>query len=63
MSEIKLVDTRKPITRATDGTADADEHEGLASDVIGWRPEQLDTAEEELRRAAEIFRRKENINK
>jgi len=63
LSEIKLVDTRKPITRATDGTADADEHEGLASDVIGWRPEQLDTAEEELRRAAEIFRRKENINK
>lgn len=58
LSEIKLVDTRKPITRATDGTADADGDgdEGLASDVIGWRPEQLDTAEEALRRAAEIFR-------
>lgn len=46
-----LSDTRKPITWATDGTADA-----VGSDVIGWRPEQLDTAEEALRRGAEIFR-------
>lgn len=51
LSEIEMADTRKPITRATDGTADA-----VGSDVIGWRPEQLDTAEEALRRGAEIFR-------
>lgn len=51
LSEIEMADTRKPITRATDGAADA-----VGSDVIGWRPEQLDTAEEALRRGAEIFR-------
>lgn len=51
LSEIEMADTRKPITRATDGTADA-----VGRDIIGWRPEQLDTAEEALRRGAEIFR-------
>lgn len=56
LSEIKVVETRKPITRATDGTADANEDYDLGSDVIGWRPQQLDTAEEALRRAVEIFR-------
>ncbi|XP_059439021.1 uncharacterized protein LOC132171665 [Corylus avellana] len=56
LSEMKMVDTRKPITRATDGTADADEDYGHGSDVIVWRPEQLDTAEEALMRAVEIFR-------
>ncbi|XP_024025881.1 uncharacterized protein LOC21390860 [Morus notabilis] len=57
LSEIKMADTRKPITRATDGTADSYEDEyGRGRDVVGWLPEQLDTAEEALRRAAEIFK-------
>lgn len=56
LSEIKMVDTRKPITRATDGTADAAQDYGRGAHVIGWRPEQLDTAEEALRRAVEIWR-------
>ncbi|KAJ7973025.1 GATA transcription factor-like protein [Quillaja saponaria] len=55
LSEIEFADTRKPITRATDGTADSPDYGG-GKDVIGWRPEQLDTAEEALRRAAEIFK-------
>ncbi|KAJ8749439.1 hypothetical protein K2173_025483 [Erythroxylum novogranatense] len=55
LSEIKVADTRKPITRATDGTADAVEY-GLGKDVVGWRPEQLDTAEEALERARRIWR-------
>lgn len=52
LSEIEVADTRKPITRATDGTADY----GAGRDVIGWRPEQLDTAEEALMRAVEIWK-------
>ncbi|KAK7846783.1 uncharacterized protein LOC112034947 [Quercus suber] len=55
LSEIKMVDTRKPITRVTDGTADASKFE-VGGDVIGWRPEQLDTAEEALKRAVQIWR-------
>ncbi|XP_031288130.1 uncharacterized protein LOC116146820 isoform X1 [Pistacia vera] len=56
LSEIKIADTRKPITRATDGTADARADYGAGRDVIGWKPEQLDTAEESLRRATEIWK-------
>ncbi|KAI4301465.1 hypothetical protein L6164_034743 [Bauhinia variegata] len=52
LSEIEIADTRKPITRATDGAADS----GVGRDVIGWMPEQLDTAEEALRRATEIWK-------
>lgn len=58
LAELKMVDTRKPITRATDGTAD--NHQGGYygdSGVIVWRPEQLDTAEDSLRRATEIWKR------
>ncbi|KAL4603461.1 hypothetical protein ACB092_10G126000 [Castanea dentata] len=51
LSEIKMVDTRKPITRVTD----ASKFE-VGGDVIGWRPEQLDTAEEALLRAVRIWR-------
>ncbi|KDP28219.1 hypothetical protein JCGZ_13990 [Jatropha curcas] len=51
LSEIKMADTRTPIRRATDSTADA----GLGRDVIGWLPEQLDTAEEALERARRIW--------
>lgn len=52
LSEIEFADTRKPITQATDGTAYA-----AGKDVIGWLPEQLDTAEESLKRATMIFKR------
>ncbi|KAM6558905.1 hypothetical protein CsatA_028144 [Cannabis sativa] len=52
LSEMEMADTRKPITQATDGTA----YHGTSGDVILWRPEQLDTAEEALKRAAEIWR-------
>ncbi|XP_054802852.1 uncharacterized protein LOC129306339 [Prosopis cineraria] len=52
LSELEFADSRKPITRATDGTADS----GAGRDVTGWLPEQLDTAEEALRRATEIWR-------
>ncbi|OIW13384.1 hypothetical protein TanjilG_16493 [Lupinus angustifolius] len=48
LSELEFADTRKPISRATD--------EPPSDDVIGWLPEQLDTAEETLRRATEIWR-------
>nr|VDD16704.1 unnamed protein product [Brassica rapa] len=52
LSEIEFADTRKPITQATDGTAYA-----AGKDVIGWLPEQIDTAEEALQRATMIFKR------
>ncbi|CAH2039091.1 unnamed protein product [Thlaspi arvense] len=52
LAEIEFADTRKPITQATDGTAYA-----AGKDVIGWLPEQLDTAEESLKRATMIFKR------
>ncbi|KAE9598234.1 hypothetical protein Lal_00003873 [Lupinus albus] len=48
LSELEIADTRKPISRATDKTP--------SEDVIGWLPEQLDTAEESLKRATEIWR-------
>uniref|UniRef100_A0A2N9HFW3 Uncharacterized protein n=1 Tax=Fagus sylvatica TaxID=28930 RepID=A0A2N9HFW3_FAGSY len=51
LSEIEVADTRKPITRETDALG-----YGVDIEAIGWRPEQLDTAEEALRRAIEIFR-------
>ncbi|CAK9184321.1 unnamed protein product [Ilex paraguariensis] len=51
--EVKMVDTRKSITRATDGTVEDSYYdvEGGGGGVIVWRPEQLDTAEEALYRA------------
>ncbi|CAI9785586.1 unnamed protein product [Fraxinus pennsylvanica] len=56
LSEIEIADTRKPITRATDGTVQ-DYAVGYDSEgVVLWRPEQIDTAEDSLRRAMEIFR-------
>ncbi|XVF80635.1 hypothetical protein PTKIN_Ptkin15bG0089900 [Pterospermum kingtungense] len=54
LSEIEMADTRKPITRATDGTAT--EAAQNQRDAIGWRPEQLDTAEEALLRATRIWK-------
>ncbi|OWM86076.1 hypothetical protein CDL15_Pgr010900 [Punica granatum] len=55
LSEVEFADTRKPITRATDGTAGSSYYGGNP-DVVGWRPEQLDTAEEALLRAVRIWR-------
>ncbi|OVA16844.1 hypothetical protein BVC80_1543g310 [Macleaya cordata] len=55
LSEIEMVDTRKPITRATDGGASAG-YFGDEVDVIVWSEEQLDTAEEALRRATLIWK-------
>ncbi|KAA0046673.1 uncharacterized protein E5676_scaffold411G001470 [Cucumis melo var. makuwa] len=52
LAEIEFVDTRKPITRATDGTADY----GDGKTVIGWLPEQVDTVDDSLRRATEIWK-------
>lgn len=53
LSEIEVADTRKPISRATDGTG---QKESVGGGAMVWRAEQLDTAEESLRRAVEIFR-------
>ncbi|KAK6120159.1 hypothetical protein DH2020_046065 [Rehmannia glutinosa] len=53
LAEIEIADTRKPITRATDGTAP---NVTVGKEGMVWRPEQLDTAEDSLRRAMEIFR-------
>ncbi|XP_050203544.1 uncharacterized protein LOC126653651 [Mercurialis annua] len=53
LSEIEIADTRKPITRATDGGAG---DSGMGREVVGWLPEQLDTAEEALLRASRIWR-------
>ncbi|KAL2954071.1 hypothetical protein AAZX31_19G201300 [Glycine max] len=52
LSEIEFLDSRKPITRASDKTADS----GRGVGVIGWLPEQMETAEETLMRAAEMWR-------
>ncbi|KAF5745898.1 hypothetical protein HS088_TW06G00063 [Tripterygium wilfordii] len=52
LSEIQVVDTRKPITQATDGTANEEDDRILTS----WLPEQLDTAEEALERASRIWK-------
>lgn len=52
LSELEFADTRKPVSRVMHGTADS----GRGGDVIGWLPEQLETAEETLLRAAEMWR-------
>ncbi|CAN4091365.1 unnamed protein product [Withania somnifera] len=58
LAEMEMADTRKPITQATDAPPDA----GIAlypapdGGVMVWRPEQLDTAEEALLRAVEIWK-------
>ncbi|KAH6823372.1 hypothetical protein C2S53_004992 [Perilla frutescens var. hirtella] len=57
LSEIEICDTRKPLTQATDGTVQNRTvgYDGNYGDGV-WRPEQLDTAEDSLRRAVEIFK-------
>ncbi|WVZ05098.1 hypothetical protein V8G54_018444 [Vigna mungo] len=54
LSEIEFVDSRKPISRASDKTVDS----GRGMDVIGWLPEQMESAEETLLRAAEMWRQR-----
>ncbi|KAK0583432.1 hypothetical protein LWI29_036898 [Acer saccharum] len=54
LSEMEMADTRKPITQATSSGGMSDTGEG--KDVIGWKPEQLVSAEETLMRAAEFWR-------
>lgn len=57
LSEIEFADTRKPITRETDGGTQSGFSIGYERDeVVMWIPEQLDTAEDSLCRAAQIFR-------
>ncbi|KAL6500284.1 hypothetical protein OROHE_025650 [Orobanche hederae] len=56
LSEIEIADTRKPITQATDGTAQNDSVGNEGTGVLLWRPEQLDSAEDSLRRAMEIYK-------
>lgn len=54
ISEFEFADTRKPAERVMHGTVDAKQD----GDVIGWLPEQLETAEETLLRAAEMWRQR-----
>ncbi|KAK3020577.1 hypothetical protein RJ639_046927 [Escallonia herrerae] len=56
LSEIEVADTRKPITRATDESADSYFEREYGERAVLWRPEQIDTAEDSLRRAMEIWR-------
>ncbi|KAI9181577.1 hypothetical protein LWI28_016315 [Acer negundo] len=56
LSEMEMADSRKPITQATSSGGMSDPGEG--KDVIGWKPEQLVSAEETLMRAAEFWRQK-----
>lgn len=50
LSEIEVADTRKPISRATDGYAEG------GGNVVLFSDEQRDSAEDSLRRAAEMWR-------
>ncbi|KAM7501184.1 hypothetical protein LguiB_000088 [Lonicera macranthoides] len=55
LSMIELADTRKPLQKAMDRTP----YSGFADygeRVVVWRPEQIDTAEEALLRAARIWK-------
>lgn len=52
LSELEFADTRKPVSRTMHGTADS----GKGVEATGWLPEQLETAEETLMRAAELWR-------
>ncbi|PWA99331.1 hypothetical protein CTI12_AA000860 [Artemisia annua] len=53
LSELEIGDTRKPLEKVAQATAG-----GYFGDekVITWKPEQLDTAEQSLMRAAQMFR-------
>ncbi|CAO2824353.1 unnamed protein product [Amaranthus hypochondriacus] len=53
LSELEFVDSRKPITQATDSPTS---YYGRDEGVIVWKPEQLDTAEDSLLRAVKIWK-------
>ncbi|XP_023744123.1 uncharacterized protein LOC111892277 [Lactuca sativa] len=55
LSEIEIADSRKPLTRVIHGTGTAGGYFG-DEQVMTWTPEQLDTAEQSLLRASQIFR-------
>lgn len=50
-----MADSRKPLTKVMHGSADGYEVGGTDK-LILFRPEQLDTAEDALRRATEMWR-------
>lgn len=52
LSELEFADTRKPITQATDSPTT---YYGGDPGVLVWKPEQLETAEDTLLRAVEIW--------
>ncbi|KAL2345458.1 hypothetical protein Fmac_006743 [Flemingia macrophylla] len=52
LSGIEFMDSRKPNSLASGKTVDS----GRGGDVIGWLPEQLESAEETLLKAAERWR-------
>ncbi|KAL8527277.1 hypothetical protein ACS0TY_005230 [Phlomoides rotata] len=53
LSEIEIAETRKPVTIATDGIA---EKETVGNEGGVWRAEQLETVEETMQKAMELFR-------
>lgn len=58
LSEIEFVDTRKPVTQATDHKVDNPEvgsYYGGGVEGTVWWPEQLETAEETMLRANQIW--------
>ncbi|EYU46777.1 hypothetical protein ABFS82_04G010400 [Erythranthe guttata] len=57
LSEIEIADTRGMIAKASGGTAQSKTFGyEWSGGIMGWRPEQLDSAEDSLRRATEIFK-------
>ncbi|KAF9607189.1 hypothetical protein IFM89_033396 [Coptis chinensis] len=58
LSELELADTRKPIRRATDGTV-TNKVQGGEGEVIVWREEQLESAEETMLKAMRIWKESE----
>jgi len=57
LSELEFVDSRKPITQATSHGGDAPAVSYFSGDagVIVWRPEQLESAEETMLKAVELW--------
>lgn len=57
LSELEFVDSRKPITQATShgGAGPVVSYFGGEAGVIVWRPEQLESAEETMLKAMELW--------
>lgn len=56
LSDMKIAETRKSITQATDGTARSSKYGAGGGGVIGWLPEHLNTAEEALKGTMDIWK-------